>query len=67
MPAIATLEDLKRVDKEIKELKKKYPEACQEIATLMDREAYVGYKNFCKLFRGKGTPEELKGMKEKKA
>lgn len=60
MPAIASLEDLKKLNAEIKELKEKHPEAFSKVLDLMKRNRRIGYKNFCKLFLGERTPEALK-------
>jgi len=60
MPAIASLEDLKKLNAEIKEVKDKHSNVCEEIAQLIKRNRKLGYKNICKLFTGEKTPEELK-------
>lgn len=60
MPAIASLEDLKKLSSEIQEIKKKYPEACERITQVIKKNRKIGYRNFCKLFLGEKTPEGLK-------
>ena len=60
MPAIASLEDLKKLNAEIEEIKDKHANICEEIVQLIKRNRKVGYRNFCKLFTGERTPEELK-------
>ncbi|MFC2161620.1 hypothetical protein ACFLRX_08220 [Acidobacteriota bacterium] len=66
MPATAKLENLIDLNQEILKLKNKFPEACDDIAELIKRNRYIGYRNFCKLFTGEWTPEELKkGEKDK--
>ncbi|RKY32124.1 MAG: hypothetical protein DRP74_03325 [Candidatus Omnitrophota bacterium] len=67
MPAIATLEDLKKLEAEIDEIKKEHHEVCEKIMAIIKRNRKIGYRNFCKLFMGERTPEELKsGEKRKK-
>lgn len=63
MPAIASLEELKKLDAEIQETKKKFPEASAKIAEVIKRHRKIGYRNFCKLFTDERTPEELKSDK----
>ncbi|MFH1338648.1 MAG: hypothetical protein ABIH40_02230 [Candidatus Omnitrophota bacterium] len=60
MPAIASLEDLKKLNAEIQEIKKKNPEVCEKIVQVIKKNRKIGYRNFCKLFIGERTPEELK-------
>ena len=60
MPAIASLEDLQKLNAEIKEIKQKYSEVCTKIAELIKKNRKIGYKNFCKLFTEERTPEQLK-------
>jgi hypothetical protein len=62
MPAIASLEDLKAVDGEVKELRSTYPQACNAFCNLFKKYRRVGYKNICKLILGEATPEKLKGV-----
>ncbi len=60
MPAIATLEELKGVEKVIEEIKKEYPEAWEDIKEFLKAYRKYGYKNICKIFIGEETPESLK-------
>lgn len=61
MPAIASLEELKAVEKEIQQFKTTYPEAAGAVMELLRKNRKVGYKNICKMILGEATPEELKG------
>ncbi len=61
MPAVASIDDLKAVDRELTELKGRHPEAYEELAALFRKHRKVGYKNVCKLLLGEATPEKLKG------
>lgn len=65
MPAIASLEDLQKLNTEIQEIKQKHTDACTKIAQLIKRHRKIGYRNFCKLFTGERTPQQLKSGKEK--
>ena len=60
MPAIASLEDLERLNTEIQEVKKQHPDVCARIAQILKKNRKIGYRNFCKLFLGERTPEQLK-------
>lgn len=60
MPAVATLEDLRSVERELAELKTRQPQAYEELSALFKRHRKVGYKNICKLMLGEATPEKLK-------
>jgi hypothetical protein len=56
MPAIASLEDLKAAQKE--------PLAAKDLDELKNtfrKWRRIGWKNICKLWLGKSTPEKLKG------
>jgi len=66
MPAIASLEDLKKLQAQIDEVKKEYHEACEKLVEVIKRNRKIGYRNFCKLFLCERTPEELKSEKKKK-
>ena len=66
MPAIASLEDLQKLNAEIQEIKKKHTDVCTKIVELIKKNRKVGYRNFCKLFTGERTPEELKTRTGKK-
>jgi len=60
MPAIASLEDLQRLNAEIQGVKKEHPDVCTKIAQIIKKNRKIGYRNFCKLFLGERTPEQLK-------
>jgi hypothetical protein len=62
MPAIATLEELKAVDLELKKLKESYPQAYEEFSRFFQGNRRIGYKNIIKLMIGEATPEKLKGV-----
>ena len=65
MPAIASLEDLQKLNAEINQIKKDHPEVCTKITQIIKSNRKIGYRNFCKLFTGERTPEELKSRTEK--
>lgn len=60
MPTYVSLEDLITLNDEIKKVKRKFPEAGLEIATLIKKTRKFGYKNFCRLFTAEWSPETLK-------
>ena len=60
MPAVASIEDLKSAESDLKVWKERYPEAAIEFESVLKVNAKVGYKNIAKLIFGK-TAEELKG------
>jgi len=62
MAAIASLEELKKVNEGLKKLKQEEPEGYKKIADLIKKNRKVGYRNICKMMLGEVTPEELKGM-----
>ena len=62
MPAIATLEELKTVDLELKKLKESHPQAYEEFSRFFQNNRRIGYKNIIKLMIGEATPEKLKGV-----
>jgi rubrerythrin len=62
MSAVADLEDLKQVQKELQSLKMKDEEMYEDFVDLFKRNRSVGYKNICKMLMGESTPEELKGI-----
>lgn len=67
MPTEISLEELDVLDKEIRKIKKTYPEACDEISRLINKRRNLGFRNFCRLFIGEWTPETLRsGKKEEK-
>ncbi len=55
MPAIASLEDLKAVQKDLQEAKN-----LNELKPAFKKWRRIGWKNFCKLWLGERTPEQLK-------
>jgi len=61
MPAVASIDDLKKVDEDLKALRAQHPEAYEAAAALLRRHRKVGYKNICRLLLGESTPDELKG------
>ena len=62
MPAVATLEELKAVEEQLRQLKASQPEAYGQLVELFRRHRKVGYKNICKMMMEEATPEKLKGM-----
>lgn len=62
MSAVAELEDLKQVEKELQSLKMKDEEMYEDFVELFKRNRSVGYKNICKMLMEESTPEELKGI-----
>ena len=61
MPAVASLEDLRKVDQDLKSLRDRHADAYGELAALFRSHRKVGYRNICRLLLGEATPEELKG------
>ncbi len=61
MPALASLEELRSVDEELKRLKELYPDAYGMFSAFFRKFRAVGYKNIVKLMLGETTPEKLKG------
>jgi len=62
MSAIASLEDLKAVAEEVKQLKAADSRAYAAFCALFKKYRRVGYKNICKLILEEVTPEKLKGL-----
>jgi hypothetical protein len=62
MPAIASIEDLKKADVELKVFKKRYPDAFTEIVSVIKVNKMIGYKNIAQLMFGK-SPADLKKSK----
>ena len=56
MPAIASLEDLKAAQKDLREAKD-----LAELKTVFKKLRRIGWKNICKLWLEERTPEQLKG------
>lgn len=62
MPAIASLEELKKVNEALQKVKQEEPEGYKKIANLIKKNRKVGYRNICKMMLEEVTPEELKGV-----
>ena len=62
MPATASLEDLKAVEADMREMEAKYPDAYKWLVTALARHKNVGWKNICKMILGVAA-EQLKGLK----
>jgi len=56
MPAVASLEDLKAVQKDLQEAKD-----IIELKSVFKRWRRIGWKNICKLWLEERSPEQLKG------
>jgi hypothetical protein len=61
MAALASLEDLRKVQASLDELKQAHPDAYAAVSDLLKKYRVVGFKNICKLLLGEATPEKLKG------
>jgi hypothetical protein len=61
MPAIASLEELNRVERQLDDLKNRHPEAYGDLVTLLQAFRGIGYRNICRLVLGETTPRRLKG------
>jgi len=61
MPAVASIEELQSVDRDLGALRDKHPDAYRDFVSLFRSHRKVGYKNICKLMLGEATPEKLKG------
>ncbi|OGP53705.1 MAG: hypothetical protein A2162_03685 [Deltaproteobacteria bacterium RBG_13_52_11b] len=59
MPAIASLEDLNSVQKDLLEAKD-----LNELKAAFKKWRRIGWKNICKLWLDERTPQQLKGEKE---
>ena len=64
MASVAKLEDLVALNNVIKGMRKQHPDAYGDIKEIILRNRSTGYRNFCKLFIGEWTPEELKSGKK---
>ena len=62
MPAVASLEDLKKVEEQLRTIKENHPQGYVGLVELFRQNRKIGYKNICKLMMGEATPEKLKGM-----
>lgn len=63
MPAVASIESLQEVQKELTAIKKKHPEGYEAVANVIKSNKIIGYKNICKMMQGI-TPAELKEPKK---
>jgi hypothetical protein len=61
MPALASLDELRRVAADLDGLRAAHGEAYAAFAALLKKHRAVGYKNVCRLLLGETTPEKLKG------
>lgn len=59
MAAVAPIEDLREVKKDIEAFAAKNPEAYADLVTLIGKHRRVGYRNICRMALG-DTPEDLK-------
>ena len=59
MPALASLEDLKKAQKDLLEAKD-----LDELKVVFKKWRRIGWKNIVKLWLQERTPEELKGARE---
>jgi hypothetical protein len=62
MPAVASLEELKAADEQLKAIKGQQPEVYADFVELFRRNRKIGYKNICRMMMGEATPEKLKGL-----
>jgi uncharacterized membrane-anchored protein YhcB (DUF1043 family) len=60
MAAIATLEELRKVQESLDHFREQYPEGYNACAELLRAHRKIGYKNICKMLLGETTPEKLK-------
>jgi len=61
MPALASLEDLKKAKEDLEAVRLQYPEGVEALSTVIKKHRALGYKNVIKLLLGEATPEKLKG------
>jgi hypothetical protein len=59
MPAIASLQDLKSVQRDLQEAKD-----LDQLKAVFKKWRSIGWKNICKLWLEERTPEQLKGKGE---
>jgi hypothetical protein len=59
MPAIASIEDLRRVKVDLDALAKDHPDGFKRLVALLEEHRAIGYKNICRMAMG-SSPEELK-------
>jgi hypothetical protein len=57
---IASIEDLKAIESDVKELKKQHPQAVADVQHFVMAHRKCGYKAICKLLLEESTPEDLK-------
>lgn len=60
MPSIATLEQLRQLQRDLAEIEESYPDAYKAMSDLIKKHTIIGYKNICKLLTKRATPESLK-------
>jgi len=59
MPAIASLEDLRQAEKDLREA-----QSLEELKAAFRKWRRIGWKNLCRLWLEERTPEQLKGEAE---
>ena len=62
MPAVASIEELKAVDEQLKAIKGHHPQVYADFVELFRKNRMIGYKNIFKMMMGEATPEKLKGL-----
>ena len=62
MPAIASLEELKKVEEQLNSLKERHSDAYADFVELFGMNRKIGNKNIIKMMLGEATPEKLKGV-----
>ncbi|HEB09876.1 MAG TPA: hypothetical protein ENI06_01525 [Spirochaetales bacterium] len=62
MPAVASLEDLKKVEEQLLTIKENHLQGYAGLVELFRQNRKIGYKNICKMMMGEATPEKLKGI-----
>ena len=62
MPAVASLEELKVVDEQLKTIKEQHSEVYADFVELFRKNRKIGYKNICKMMLEEATPDKLKGL-----
>ena len=61
MPAMATIEELREVERSVLDFESRFPEAYVEMSRIIKTYRKIGYKNITKLLLHEATPEKLKG------
>ena len=62
MPAVASLEEFRAVNEQLKTIKEQHPEGYADFVELFRKNRKIGYKNICKLMMAEATPKKLKGI-----